>query len=93
MVIVSVRRAGDLGSNPGPGENFSLKLILTCQMVILKAKITYIYIHIYCTIILDMHIIFLKGEGESGRPQCSLFKVFLFISHFCVIFRTYRHDP
>ena len=27
MVIAPARRAGDLGSNPGPGENFSLKLL------------------------------------------------------------------
>ena len=34
--------AGDPGSNPGPGENFSLKLLIsTCQMVILKAKIAF----------------------------------------------------
>ena len=26
MVRVPAHRAGDLGSNPGPGENFSLKL-------------------------------------------------------------------
>ena len=44
MVIAPARRAGDLGSNPGPGENFSLKLLIsTCQLVILKAKIIYIY--------------------------------------------------
>ena len=48
VVIVSARRAEDPGSNPGQGENFSLKLLIpTCQMVILKAKITYIYIYIY----------------------------------------------
>ena len=28
MIIAPARRAGDPGSNPGPGENFSLKLIL-----------------------------------------------------------------
>ena len=44
MVAAPARKAGDPGSNPGPGDNFSLKLlILTCQMVILKSKITYIY--------------------------------------------------
>ena len=43
MVIAPARIAGEPDSNPGPGENFSLKLlILTCQMVILKAKIIYI---------------------------------------------------
>ena len=26
--IAPVRRAGDPGSNPGPGENFSLKLLI-----------------------------------------------------------------
>ena len=26
VVIAPARRAGDPGSNPGPGENFSLKL-------------------------------------------------------------------
>ena len=46
--IAPAQRAGDPGSNPGPGKNFSHKLlILTSQMVILKAKITYIYIYIY----------------------------------------------
>ena len=28
LVIAPVRRAGDSGSNPGPGDNFSLKLII-----------------------------------------------------------------
>ena len=42
-VIAPASRAGDPGSNPGPGENFPLKLLIsTCQMVILKAKIIYI---------------------------------------------------
>ena len=27
-VRAPARRAGDLGSNPGPGENFSLKLLI-----------------------------------------------------------------
>ena len=27
VVIAPARRAGDPGSNPGPGENFSLKLL------------------------------------------------------------------
>ena len=27
VVIAPARRAGELGSNPGPGENFSLKLL------------------------------------------------------------------
>ena len=31
-------RTGDLCSNPGPGENFSLKQHWTYQMVILKTK-------------------------------------------------------
>ena len=35
MVIAPARRAGDPGSNPVPGENFSLKLLI------------YIYIYIY----------------------------------------------
>ena len=42
MVIAPARRAGDPGSNPGPGENFSLKLLIsTCQVVILKAKFAF----------------------------------------------------
>ena len=42
MVIAPTRRPGDPGSNLGPGENFSFKLLIsTCQMVILKAKITF----------------------------------------------------
>ena len=41
VVIAPERRAGDPDSNPGPGENFSLKLLIsTCQMVILKGKTT-----------------------------------------------------
>ena len=28
MVIAPARRAGDPGLNPGPGENFSLKLLI-----------------------------------------------------------------
>ena len=28
MVIAPARRAGDLGSNPGPSENFSIKLLI-----------------------------------------------------------------
>ena len=28
VVIALARRAGDPGSNPGPGENFSLKLLI-----------------------------------------------------------------
>ena len=28
VVIAPARRAGDLGLNPGPGENFSLKLLI-----------------------------------------------------------------
>ena len=28
VVIAPARGAGDLGSNPGPGENFSLKLLI-----------------------------------------------------------------
>ena len=27
VIIAPVRRAGDQGSNPGPGEDFSLKLL------------------------------------------------------------------
>ena len=42
MVIAPARRAGDPGSNPGPGEIFSLKLLIsTSQIVILKANITF----------------------------------------------------
>ena len=28
VVIATVRRAGNPGSNPGPGEDFSLKLLI-----------------------------------------------------------------
>ena len=28
LVIAPARRAGDPGSNPGPGENFTLKLLI-----------------------------------------------------------------
>ena len=34
MVIARARRAGDPGSNPGPGENlFSLKLLIKLALV------------------------------------------------------------
>ena len=42
VFIAPARRAGEPGLSPGPGENFSLKL-LTCQMVILKAKFSSIF--------------------------------------------------
>ena len=35
MVIAPVRRAGDPGSNPGPGENFSLKLFIIIIIIII----------------------------------------------------------
>ena len=42
VIIAPARRTGDPGSNPGPGENFSLKLLISiCQMGILKAKIRF----------------------------------------------------
>ena len=41
VVIAPTRRAGNPGSNPRPGENFSLKLI-------------YIYIYIYIYISIDL---------------------------------------
>ena len=42
VVIAPARRAGDPASNPGPGEDFSLKLLIyDCQKVILKAKFIY----------------------------------------------------
>ena len=42
VVIGPAHRAGDPGWNPGPGDNFSLKLLIwTCQMVILLVKIAY----------------------------------------------------
>ena len=33
MVSAPAHRAGDLGSNPGPGENFSLKLLTYLSIV------------------------------------------------------------
>ena len=45
VVIAPARRAGDPGSNPGPGENFSLKLL----------KYIYIYIYIYTYIHTYIH--------------------------------------
>ena len=32
MVIAPARRAGDAGSNPGPGENFSLELLISVHI-------------------------------------------------------------
>ena len=45
MVIAPVRGAGDPGSNPGPGENFSLKL--DCYSENQNCIYIYIYIYIY----------------------------------------------
>ena len=42
VVIAPARRAGDPGSNPGPGEKFSLKLLI------------YIYIYLYIYICMYM---------------------------------------
>ena len=57
VVIAPARIAGDPGSNPGPGENLSLKfLISTCQMVILKAKITHTHTHIYKRLIISIYM-------------------------------------
>ena len=39
VVIAPARRAGDPGSIPGPGENFSLKLLINTQ-VLNELKIT-----------------------------------------------------
>ena len=33
MVIAPARRAGDPGSIPGPGENFSLKLLIRVSII------------------------------------------------------------
>ena len=33
MVIAPARRAGDPGSIPGPGENFSLKLLINSTLL------------------------------------------------------------
>ena len=55
VIIAPARRAGDPGSNPGPDENFSLKcLISTCQIVIMKAKFT--YIHTISIRVLENHL-------------------------------------
>ena len=35
VVIAPARRAGDPGSNPGPGENFSLKLLIIIIIIII----------------------------------------------------------
>ena len=34
MVIAPARIAGDPGSNPGPGENFSLKLLIYIYRIV-----------------------------------------------------------
>ena len=46
MVIAPARRAGDPGSNPGPDENFSLKLL----------KLLYMYIMVVYFIKIDIYI-------------------------------------
>ena len=43
MVIAPARRAGDPGSIPGPGENFSLKLLI--EKIIFKYKVSR-FVHI-----------------------------------------------
>ena len=40
MVIVPARRAGDPGSIPGPGENFSLKLLTRVPNCVFTIKVT-----------------------------------------------------
>ena len=48
VVIAPARRSGDPDSHPGPGENISHKLLKsTCQMVILKVKITFKILSIF----------------------------------------------
>ena len=39
VVIAPARRAGDPGSNPGPGENFSLKLFIQIYMLVFSAML------------------------------------------------------
>ena len=46
VVIAPARRAGDPGSNPGRGENFSLKLLNTTSQISQIFLIYYVYIHI-----------------------------------------------
>ena len=36
VAIAPAHRAGDLGSNPGPGENFSLKILITIYVDIVN---------------------------------------------------------
>ena len=43
VVIMLARKAGDPGSNPGPGENFSLKLLKTSVIV----KIFQLSFHVF----------------------------------------------
>ena len=38
LVGVPARRAGDPGSNPGPGENFSLKLLIDDNLCLPEVK-------------------------------------------------------
>ena len=46
VVIAPARRAGDPGSNPGPGENFSLKLL--CISEKLQIEDAYRENMVYC---------------------------------------------
>ena len=41
VVIAPARRAGDLVSNPGPGENFSLKLFIYIHRCVIKCLSQY----------------------------------------------------
>ena len=63
MVIAPVRRAGDPGSIPGPGENFSLKLLRLKRLCHIKRMQERSYQNIYF-----MHILY-ERERREGQER------------------------
>ena len=47
VVIAPARRAGDPGSIPGPGENFSLKLLVLYVLKVFLPPIPYFFFYFY----------------------------------------------
>ena len=62
MVIAPARRAGDPGSIPGPGENFSLKIINN-QLKYLR-KIRQSYIVCFCKRVFFKNVIIVLSFSQ-----------------------------
>ena len=73
VVIAPARRAGEPGSNRGPGENFSFKLF------------KYVYIYIYIYILCFIHIRLYLHFRVSLYMCLQLYNFFTFKNHFALI--------